>query len=121
LCGFCSAPLTDGSRGLQKTVTVLFCEVTGSTALDESTDPEALSALLALGRRRYVERMRGIIEAHGGTVERFIGDAVMARFGVPVAGEDDALRACGAAMEMCDALAELGLRGRIGVNTGGRP
>jgi class 3 adenylate cyclase len=119
LCGFCSAPLTGDSRDSQKTVTVLFCQVTGSTALDESTEPEALSALLALGRRRYVERMRGIIESHGGTVESFIGDTVIASFGAPAAREDDALRACQAAMEMCDAQAELGIRGRIGVNTGG--
>lgn len=54
------------------TVTVLFCDVTGSTLLGESTDPEALRALLA----RYFERMKGIVESHGGTVEKFIGDAV---------------------------------------------
>ena len=55
--------------------------------------------------RRYFERMRGIVESHGGTVEKFIGDAVMAVFGVPVVHEDDALRACRAAVEMRDALA----------------
>ena len=82
--------------------------------MGESTDPEALRALLA----RYFERMRGIVEAHGGTVEKFIGDAVMAVFGVPVAHEDDALRACRAAVEMRDALPELGIDARIGVNTG---
>ena len=82
--------------------------------MGESTDPEALRALLA----RYFERMNGIVESHGGTVEKFIGDAVMAVFGVPVAHEDDALRACRAAVEMRDALPELGIRGRIGVNTG---
>src|SRR5262245_53951033 len=86
----------------------------GSTALGESTDPEALRALLA----RYFERMKGIVEAHGGSVEKFIGDAVMAVFGVPVAHEDDALRACRAAIEMRDAFPELGIAGRIGVNTG---
>ena len=75
----------------RKTVTVLFCDVTGSTALGESTDPEALRALLA----RYFERMKAIVESHGGTVEKFIGDAVMAVFGVPQVHEDDALRACG--------------------------
>ncbi len=95
-------------------MTVLFCDVTGSTALGESTDPEALRALLA----RYFDRMRGIVESHGGTVEKFIGDAVMAVFGVPVAHEDDALRACRAAVEMRDALPELGVQARIGVNTG---
>src|SRR5438105_10897430 len=98
----------------RKTVTVVFCDVTGSTALGESTDPEALRALLS----RYFERMKGIVESHGGLVEKFIGDAVMAVFGVPVAHEDDALRACRAAAEMQDALPELGVEGRIGVNTG---
>jgi class 3 adenylate cyclase/tetratricopeptide (TPR) repeat protein len=113
-CGYCAAPLTGESREQHKTVTVLFCDVTGSTALGESTDPEALRALLA----RYFERMKGIVESHGGTVEKFIGDAVMAVFGVPVVHEDDALRACRAAVEMRDALPELGVRARIGVNTG---
>ena len=93
---------------------MLFCDLTGSTALGEQTDPEALRALLA----RYFERMKAIVESHGGTVEKFIGDAVMAVFGVPAAHEDDALRACRAAMEMRDALPELGIAGRIGVNTG---
>ena len=95
-------------------MTVLFCDVTGSTALGESMDPEALRALLA----RYFERMKGIVEAHGGTVEKFIGDAVMAVFGVPVLHEDDALRACRAAVEMRDALSDLGVSGRIGVTSG---
>jgi len=98
----------------RKVVTVLFCDVVGSTALGDSVDPEALQALLA----RYFERMSGIVESHGGTVEKFIGDAVMAVFGVPVAHEDDALRACRAAVEMRHALPELGVQGRIGVNTG---
>jgi class 3 adenylate cyclase/tetratricopeptide (TPR) repeat protein len=101
-------------REQRKTVTVAFCDVTGSTALAESTDPEALRALLA----RYFERMKGIVQAHGGSVEKFIGDAVMAVFGVPVAHEDDALRACRAAVEMREAFPELGIAGRIGVNTG---
>jgi class 3 adenylate cyclase/tetratricopeptide (TPR) repeat protein len=104
--------VTNGAH--RKVVTVLFCDVVGSTALGESVDPEALQALLA----RYFERMSGIVESHGGTVEKFIGDAVMAVFGVPVAHEDDALRACRAAIEMRDALPELGVEGRIGVNTG---
>src|ERR1700758_764988 len=98
----------------RKIVTVLFCDVVGSTALGESVDPEALQGLLA----RYFERMKGIVESHGGTVDKFIGDAVMAVFGVPVAHEDDALRACRAAVEMRDVLPELGVEGRIGVNTG---
>jgi class 3 adenylate cyclase/tetratricopeptide (TPR) repeat protein len=95
-------------------VTVLFCDVVGSTALGESVDPEALQRVLA----RYFERMKGIVESHGGLVEKFIGDAVMAVFGVPVAHEDDALRACRAAAEMRNALPELGVAGRIGINTG---
>jgi class 3 adenylate cyclase len=102
------------SREQRKTVTVLFCDVAGSTALGESTDPEALRALLA----RYFERMKAIVERHGGTVEKFIGDAVMAVFGVPVVHEDDALRALRAAAEMRDALPELGVQARIGLNTG---
>jgi class 3 adenylate cyclase/tetratricopeptide (TPR) repeat protein len=104
--------VTNGAH--RKVVTVLFCDVVGSTALGESVDPEALQNLLA----RYFERMSALVEAHGGTVEKFIGDAVMAVFGVPVAHEDDALRACRAAVEMRDALPELGVEGRIGVNTG---
>ena len=104
--------MTSGAH--RKVVTVLFCDVVGSTALGESVDPEALQGLLA----RYFERMQAIVESHGGTVEKFIGDAVMAVFGVPVAHEDDALRACRAAVEMRDALPELGVEGRIGVNTG---
>jgi class 3 adenylate cyclase len=115
-CPECGAPAAAAaqSREQRKTVTVLFCDVTGSTALGESTDPEALRALLA----RYFERMKGIVEAHGGTVEKFIGDAVMAVFGVPQVHEDDALRACRAAVEMRDALPELGVQARIGLNTG---
>src|SRR6266849_1205474 len=112
-CGAALEPATP-SREQRKTVTVLFCDVTGSTALGETVDPEALRALLA----RYFERMKGIVESHGGSVEKFIGDAVMAVFGVPAAHEDDALRACRAAVEMRDALPELGIRARIGVHTG---
>jgi class 3 adenylate cyclase/tetratricopeptide (TPR) repeat protein len=98
----------------RKTVTVLFCDVTGSTTLGESIDPEALRELLA----RYFDRMKAIVERHEGTVEKFIGDAVMAVFGIPAAHEDDALRAVRAAAEMRDALPELGVQARIGVTTG---
>jgi class 3 adenylate cyclase/tetratricopeptide (TPR) repeat protein len=101
-------------REQRKTVTVLFCDLTGSTTLGETLDPERLRALLA----RYFDRMKTIVERHGGSVEKFIGDAVMAVFGVPVLHEDDALRAVRAAAEMRDALPELGLQGRIGVMTG---
>jgi class 3 adenylate cyclase/tetratricopeptide (TPR) repeat protein len=115
-CPECGAPVAPATapREVRKTVTILFCDLAGSTELGEATDPETLRALLA----RYFERMRGIVERHGGSVEKFIGDAVMAVFGVPVVHEDDALRACRAALEMRDALPELGIRGRIGVNTG---
>jgi class 3 adenylate cyclase len=113
-CDSCGAALGVESVEHRKVVTVLFCDVVGSTALGESADPEALRALLA----RYFGQMRGIVESHGGTVEKFIGDAVMAVFGVPVVHEDDALRALRAAIEMRDALPELGIEGRIGVNTG---
>jgi class 3 adenylate cyclase/tetratricopeptide (TPR) repeat protein len=112
-CNGCGATLA-ASREVRKTVTVLFCDLSGSTALGEQTDPEALRVLLA----RYFEQMKAIVESHGGTVEKFIGDAVMAVFGIPAAHEDDALRACRAAVEMRAALPGLGIRGRIGVNTG---
>jgi class 3 adenylate cyclase len=105
---------SDDPRVHRKVVTVLFCDVVGSTALGESVDPEALQGLLA----RYFERMKAIVESHGGSVEKFIGDAVMAVFGVPHVHEDDALRACRAAVEMRAAFPELGVQGRIGVNTG---
>ena len=116
-CKECAAPLGEAKsagREQRKTVTVLFCDVVGSTSLGESTDPEALRALLA----RYFERMKAIVERHGGSVEKFIGDAVMAVFGVPVVHEDDALRALRAAVEMRQAFPELGIQGRIGVTTG---
>jgi class 3 adenylate cyclase len=115
-CDSCGAQLAaaEPRREVRKVVTIIFCDVTGSTALGESTDPEALRALLA----RYFERMKAIIESHSGTVEKFIGDAVMAVFGVPQVHEDDALRAVRAAAEMRDALPELGVQARIGVNTG---
>src|SRR5438552_2860813 len=115
-CGSCGAALDGDEAGQQqrKTVTVVFCDLAGSTALGDSTDPEVLEVRL----RRYFERMQTIVERHGGTVEKFIGDAVVAIFGVPVAHEDDALRALRAAAEMRDAMPELELRARIGVNTG---
>ena len=115
-CDSCAAPLSEPRlvEEQRKTVTVLFCDVAGSTALGEKLDPEALRLVLA----RYFERMKAIVEYHGGTVEKFIGDAVMAVFGVPVLHEDDALRALRAAVEMREAFPELGIRGRIGVTTG---
>ena len=116
-CNACGADLAEpaaAEREYRKVVTLLFCDVVGSTALGESTDPEALRALLG----RYFDEMKTIVERHGGTVEKFIGDAVMAVFGVPQLHEDDALRAVRAAVEMRDALPVLGVEARIGVNTG---
>jgi len=101
-------------------VTVLFCDVTGSTALGERLDPESFRQVLA----RFFETARGVIEGHGGTVEKFIGDAVMAVFGVPVLHEDDALRAVRAAAGVVEAIAVLnteldaGFGATVGVRTG---
>ena len=116
LCGYCGAGLAQPPEGhrQRKTVTVVFCDVVGSTALGEGRDPEALEVLLA----RYFQRMKTIVGHHGGTVEKFIGDAVVAVFGVPVVHEDDALRALRAAVEMRDALPGLEVEARMGVNTG---
>lgn len=115
-CTWCGAPLRSPARPREqrKTVTVLFCDLTGSTALGERLDPEALRLLL----NRYFERMKAIVERHGGRVDKFIGDAVVAVFGVPIVHEDDALRAVRAAVEMRSALPELDLDARFGVNTG---
>ena len=102
----------------------MFCDVAGSTAMGEALDPESLRHVMG----RFFDAMRAAIEHHGGTVEKFIGDAVMAVFGVPQVHEDDALRAVRAAADMRDALAALNadldrdhgmtLACRIGVNTG---
>ena len=116
-CNACGASLEGGAeraREVRKTVTVLFCDVVGSTELGERHDPEVVRALLA----RYFDRMQKIVESHEGSVEKFIGDAVMEVFGVPAVHEDDALRACRAAAEMREAFVGLGIRGRIGVATG---
>jgi class 3 adenylate cyclase/tetratricopeptide (TPR) repeat protein len=104
----------------RKTVTVLFADVVDSTPLGESLDPEQLRGLMT----RYFAEMRAVIERHGGSVEKYIGDAVMAVFGIPAVHEDDALRAVRAADEMRSALAQLNheleepLAARIGLATG---
>jgi class 3 adenylate cyclase/tetratricopeptide (TPR) repeat protein len=113
-CGSCGAALAEGLAEVRKTVTVVFCDLVGSTALGERTDPELLRELMG----RYHAELRAILERHGGTVEKFVGDAAMAVFGVPQVHEDDSLRAVRAAVEMRDALEPLGLEVRIGVNTG---
>ena len=112
------------SEERRKLATVLFCDVTGSTEIAERLDAESVRALMS----RYFDEMRLAIEQHGGTVEKFIGDAVAAVFGIPFAHEDDALRALLAATEMHDRLSTLNdelerrfgrrLAIRIGVNTG---
>lgn len=125
-CGYCGVALTATARDRQirTTITVLFCDLKGSTTLGESLDSESLREVIS----RYFERIRGVIEQHGGEIEKFIGDAVMAVFGLPHRREDDALRAVRCAAEMKGALAELNrdfarswgvtLTNRIGVNTG---
>jgi class 3 adenylate cyclase/tetratricopeptide (TPR) repeat protein len=125
-CDSCGAPLaaTAPAREVRKVVTVLFCDVTGSTALGERIDPESLRRVMA----RYFETAKAVVERHGGTVEKFIGDAVMAVFGVPTVHEDDALRAVRAADDLRGELGGLNdelerdfgtrLELRMGVNTG---
>jgi class 3 adenylate cyclase/tetratricopeptide (TPR) repeat protein len=125
-CGFCRARLavSELATDVRKTVTVVFSDVTGSTSLGEQLDPESLRRVMA----RYFEEMKTVLERHGGSVEKFIGDAVMAVFGIPSVHEDDALRAVRAAAEMRDALEALNkelerergvtIASRIGVNTG---
>jgi class 3 adenylate cyclase len=109
---------------LRKVVTVVFCDVVGSTSMGERLDPESVQLVIT----RYFEATREALERHGGTVEKFIGDAVMTVFGIPAVREDDALRAVRAAADARGALARVndeleqrwGVRlcARIGVNTG---
>jgi class 3 adenylate cyclase/tetratricopeptide (TPR) repeat protein len=123
-CAQCGTPASAAPREQRKHVTLLFCDVISSTALGERLDPESLRQVLV----RYFETAKQVIERHGGTVEKFIGDAVMAVFGVPVLHEDDALRAVHAASALRDSVASLNeelereygthLTLRIGVNTG---
>src|SRR4051794_18031409 len=109
---------------VRKVVTIVFCDLKGSTSLGERLDPESVRQMVS----RYFEAMSTVLERHGGTVEKFIGDAVMAVFGIPTLREDDALRAVRAAADMRTALDELNeqlerrygvrLQVRTGVNTG---
>jgi class 3 adenylate cyclase/tetratricopeptide (TPR) repeat protein len=126
LCGFCGAPLAAAlpAQEVRKIVTVVFSDLKGSTALGEHLDPESLREVLT----RYFDGMRASLESHGGTVEKYIGDAVMAVFGLPRVHEDDALRAVRAALEMQTTLERLNdeferdygvrLTNRTGVATG---
>src|ERR687886_1446833 len=97
-CNSCGAALASGGAVLEerKIVTVLFGDITGSTALGERLDAEALKEVMSA----FFDAMRAEIEAEGGTVEKFIGDAVMAAFGVPRVHEDDPARALRAALRM---------------------
>src|SRR5262245_56646761 len=126
-CMSCASPLTPegpAPHGARKTVTVVFCDVAGFTPLAELLDPESMREVMT----RFFGAMRGALERHGGTVEKFIGDAVMAVFGVPFLHEDDAIRAVRAAQAMREELATLNadlrvrfgvqVETRIGVNTG---
>jgi class 3 adenylate cyclase len=118
-CPACAAPLGDeptASREERKVVTVLFADLVGFTSRSEQLDPEDVRAVLAA----YHGRLRTELERHGGTVEKFIGDAVMAVFGAPVAHEDDPERAVRAALAIREWVAEgqEGLHVRIGINTG---
>jgi class 3 adenylate cyclase/tetratricopeptide (TPR) repeat protein len=118
LCGMCGTPLAPEAvpaREERKVVTVLFCDLVGSTARAEGVDPEDVRALLSA----YHERVRSELERFGGTVEKFIGDAVMSLFGAPTAHEDDPERAVRAALAIRDWAQEDGeLQVRIGITTG---
>ena len=126
LCGFCGAALTAAppSQEQRKRVTILFCDLKGSTSLGERLDSESLREVMA----RYFDVMSAAITRHEGSIEKFIGDAVMAVFGIPRVREDDALRAVRAVREMQEGLLLLNddleraygvrLANRIGVNTG---
>jgi class 3 adenylate cyclase len=124
-CGYCTAPLAEQalSPALEerKVVSVLFCDLVGFTAASEQQDPEDVRARL----RPYHALLRQKIERFGGTVEKFVGDAVMAAFGAPVAHEDDVDRAVRAGLSILEAIAELNeaepdldLKVRVGINTG---
>ncbi|MFL5955037.1 MAG: AAA family ATPase [Gaiellaceae bacterium] len=126
LCGYCGTALVAAAppQELRKLVSILFCDLKGSTNLGEALDPESLREVMA----RYFDVMSAAITRHGGTIEKYIGDAVMAVFGLPRVHEDDALRAVRAAQAMQDGLRSLNagleqrygvtLANRIGVNTG---
>jgi predicted ATPase/class 3 adenylate cyclase len=124
-CPFCTAPLREAApaavREERKVVSVLFCDLVGFTAASEHADPEDVRARL----RPYHAQLQQVIQSYGGTVEKFVGDAVMAVFGAPVAHEDDAERAVRAGLRILDAIEELNhadeklqLQVRVGINTG---
>jgi class 3 adenylate cyclase/tetratricopeptide (TPR) repeat protein len=126
LCGFCGTPFAaaEAPPEVRKTVTVVFSDLVGSTSLGESLDSESLREVLG----RYFAAMQTVLEAHDGAIEKFIGDAIVAVFGLPKLREDDAERAVQAAVAMRSALAEVNeelesgwgitLAVRTGINTG---
>ena len=129
LCGYCGTPLAAATpplpaREVRRTVTLIFCDLKGSTALGERLDPEAMHEV----KERYFTTMAAQITKHGGKIEKYIGDAIMAVFGLPLPHEDDALRAVRAAAGMQAALRSVNedlsqrygvvLANRTGVNTG---
>jgi len=121
MCGASLLPAAAPAREERKVVTILFTDLVGSTARAEGLDPEDVSATLSA----YYAQLRAELERHGGTVEKFIGDAVVALFGAPVAHEDDPERAVRAALALRTAIDELNaedewldLKIRVGVNTG---
>jgi predicted ATPase/class 3 adenylate cyclase len=126
LCGICGTKLApdDVAEEVRRTVSVVFSDLKGSTTLGEQLDTESLREVLNI----YFNAMRTVLERHGGTVEKYIGDAIMAVFGLPRVHEDDALRAVRAAFEMKQALEKVNerlqagwgvrLENRTGVNTG---
>ena len=123
LCGFCGTALAAAAPvEVRKTVTVVFSDLKGSTDLGEALDSEALREVLG----RYFDAMREILEAHGGRVEKYIGDAIMAVFGAPLDMPDHAARSIRAALEMVERLEEFNaerkegptIRIRIGINSG---
>jgi len=115
-CASCAAPLRpERARQERKLVTVVFCDLVGFTGRAESLDPEDVRALLT----PYYARLRTELERFGGTVEKFIGDAVVAVFGAPAAHEDDPERAVRAALAIRDwAREQAEIEVRIAVNTG---
>jgi class 3 adenylate cyclase len=125
-CLNCGSQLPQAAAGrpARKTVTVVFTDLAGSAGLGQRLDPESLAVVMA----RWFDHMRGLFERHGGRVQKFVGDAVVAVFGIPVVNEDDALRAVRAAAELGEGLGRLNadlerdwgvrLEVRTGVNTG---
>ena len=121
-CPRCATSLSAESAAPEerKVVTTLFCDLVGFTSMSEAADPEDVDAVL----RRYHAAARRVIEAHGGVVEKFIGDAVVGVFGVPLVHEDDAERAVRAGLRLLEAVARMArpdgspLQARVGANTG---